>query len=473
MLLPLAIIVVFTTLACEITARKAWLPYWVTRKILHFVAVGACAVAALEIERQLLMWIVAGAEVVLVGLILTNQLMREESGRRAWGIVWFPLAFVLLLLVESDAHLIAFSMLVLAVCDPAATITGKLIGKRTYQLTGDPKSLEGNVAFVLSFCLLYLLAGPDIPAINFVVIGAIAVIVAASEAAGSYGADNLTVPLFTAFLLNAFLKDPIEPSALLTLIASGIFFSQIPRIQKSLTGGGIIAALLLAVVVSVGSRSMIWLLPLFVFFGSSLLIGKLFPAKTAASDAKHQQPRDATQVLANGAVYGFYAAFMWPEAGLIYGTIPQTEAWLLIIMAIATADTWSSEIGQHFKQPTYDLLRWRKVPPGLSGGVSVAGTVAGLVGSALLVGCCFWLIPHVNLELCLKIILAGFIGMLLDSLLGSMLQAKYRDSTTSRLSDTPSEHGELVRGFSWMTNDLVNFLAILIGVIAFGFILML
>lgn len=471
MLVTLLILVFITTVVCEIGARREWLPYWVIRKILHVVAVGACAIATLIIDRQLLTDIVAIAEVLLIVLVASGKLMRDETGRLAWGVVWFPLAFLSLLLFDVDTKIVAFSMATLAICDASATIVGKLFSKQTYQLTGDPKSLAGNVGFVVSFIILYALAGPIIPALDFVGVCCIAIIVASAEAVGSRGLDNLTVPIATAFLLGAFVTEPISSSALMLLIVFGVIFALLPRIRKSLTGGGIVAAFLLAVVVAVGSRSVEWLLPLFVFFGSSLLIGKFFPADNAASDAKHHQPRDATQVLANGAVYGFYAAFMWPSEDFLYLIYPQTEAWLLIIMAIATADTWSSEIGQYFKQPTYDLLRWRKVPPGLSGGVSVAGTLAGLAGAAFLVGCCFWLLPHSPIEFSLKIILYGFLGMLLDSLLGSLLQAKYLDPATNRLSDTPSENGELVRGYSWVTNDLVNFLAILIGVIVFEFFL--
>jgi uncharacterized membrane protein len=54
--------------------------------------------------------------------------------------------------------------------------------------------------------------------------------------------------------------------------------------------------------------------------------------------------------------------------------------------------------------------------------------------------------------------------MLLDSVLGSLFQAKYRDLVTGAFSDAPGEGKEQVAGFGWMTNDLVNFLSILLGV---------
>ena len=463
MLLPLAITVLLTTVLCETAARKKWMPYWITRKVLHFVAVAACAVASMKIERTLFTWIVGGVEVILIGLVLSNQLLREESGRRAWGIIWFPLALLLLLLFVRDDHMIAFSMLVLAVCDPAATVAGKLLAKNGYQLTGDPKSLVGNAAFFFAFVLmiwLYLPFGAWLGWGNLLALG---LVLTAAEALGSRGLDNLVIPLFAAWFLTR-PEATLADNHLLYLVLAALPFCWWMIRRRSLTAGGAITAALLGIVVVVGSGGVEWLLPLFVFLLSSSLIGKVLPVRTAAGDAKQKQPRDATQVLANGAMYGYLAAFTWPKEGFVYVIMPATEAWLLAAMAIATADTWSSEIGQYFKRPTYDLVRWRKVPPGLSGGVSLPGTLAGLAGSAVLVGTCFWLLPDSSFRTIVALIAGGFLGMLLDSILGSLFQAKYRNAITGALSDAPGAEKELTAGFGWMTNDLVNFLAILVGV---------
>lgn len=486
MLLPLALIVLLTTLFTELAARRKWLPYWLTRKILHIIAVGACAVASLQVERSLLIWIVAGAEVLLLILILTNQLMREESGRKAWGIVWFPLAFLVLLLGPAPRPVIAFSMWALALCDPAATIAGKLFAAKTYNLTGDEKSLVGNLAFAASFLLLALLfflpvqfsATPDDPYDYYSVVQLIgwpgilgmAVILTAGEALGSKGLDNLIIPLLAAWLWLG--VDADQYALLLPLIFGGGLFSWWMVGRRSLTAGGALTASILGIVVVIGSHSFFWLLPLFLFLLSSSLIGKLFPVSTAAGDAKQKLPRDATQVLANGAVYGFLGArFIQPCDSCLYYYHFPWEHLLILVAAMATADTWSSEIGQYFKRPTYDLIKWRKVPPGLSGGISLPGTLAGLAGSAFITGTCCWLLSYTNIEELLWLTFGGFFGMLLDSVLGSLFQAKYRDPKTGALSDTPSPNTELASGFSWVTNDLVNFAAILIGVWLFEYII--
>jgi uncharacterized protein (TIGR00297 family) len=482
--LILAFIVLTTTLITEIAARREWLPYWLTRKILHIIAVGACAVATFHVERELLTWIVAGAEVLLLILIFTNQLMREESGRRAWGIVWFPLAFLLLLIGPAPRPVIAFSMWVLALCDPAATIAGKLYARKTYNLTGDKKSLVGNLAFVASFLLLALLfflpvqfsvtpEGPHdyysvVQLIGWPGILSMAVILAAGESLGSKGLDNLIIPLLVAWLWLG--VDAGQYALLFPLILGSALFSWWMVNRGSLTAGGALTASLLGIAVVIGAHSFLWLLPLFLFLFSSSLIGRLFPATTAAGDAKQKLPRDATQVLANGVIYGWYALGLYDShSGLIRYFAPPLEYLLLLAAAIATADTWSSEIGQYFKWPTYDLAKWRRVPAGLSGGVSLPGTLAGLAGAAFIMGACYWLLPYPNMEHFLWITLGGFLGMLLDSVLGSLFQAKYRDSVTGALSDTPGPNTELASGFSWVTNDLVNFVTIMLGVWLFKY----
>ena len=467
MLIALSLTVLLTTLLCETAARRGWLPYWVTRKVLHLVAVGACAFAVLLLDRALLTAVVAVAEVGLLGLIVGNRLMREESGRRAWGIVWFPLAFLLLLLVVDDDRTVFLAMLTLAVCDPAATVVGKLFPWRPYDLTGDAKTLSGSLAFA-AVCALLLAALGFAPA-YWLHLPLYVGLLTLSEALGSRGLDNLYVPLLTAWLLE---WGAVESALPQLLFGGALLFGWVMVRRRSLDPGGAAAAVVLGSVVSLGAGP-VWLLPLFVFLLSSSLIGKLLPVATAAGDAKQKQPRDAVQVVANGGVYGLLAAGAIGAVGTYGGFAPPVEALLLVAMATATADTWSSEIGQYFGRPTYDLLRGRRVPPGLSGGVSDAGSAAGLLGAGLIGGLTFVLLPNAEPVDAAWVAATGFAGMLLDSVLGSALQATYR-TPAGHLTDAAGDGRVLVRGFRHMTNDLVNFLAIgltvLLGALAYGYL---
>ncbi|MEL7162833.1 MAG: DUF92 domain-containing protein, partial [Bacteroidota bacterium] len=300
------------------------------------------------------------------------------------------------------------------------------------------------------------------------VVAGVGILLAATEALGSRGLDNLLVPLFAAFFLSGVLElsDPAAP--LLLLLTYSFLFCWFLTARKSLTAGGSLTAALLGIVVILGTMNFFWLLPLVLFLGSSSVVGKLFPGTTAGGDAKQKQPRNATQVLANGAIYGLLILVAWPSEHLIYVRRPITDQLLLVAAAVATADTWSSEVGQHYRQPTYHLLTWRKIPAGLSGGVSLAGTLAGLLGAVFIALTCFWLLPYPTPGQVIQIIAAGFLGMLLDSLLGAAFQGKYRVAGTGELSDVAGERNELVGGYAWMTNDLVNFLAIFLTVLVYN-----
>ncbi len=237
---------------------------------------------------------------------------------------------------------------------------------------------------------------------------------------------------------------------LLPGIAFAILFVWYTRRKNALTPDGALAAAFSGLWV-LWFAGPLWLLPLFFFFISSTLLGKLVKSQSNATDVKHGQARDYRQVLCNGGIYTLLAT--WAKG-------PQSEQILLLMalsVAVSTADTWSSEIGQYFRQKTWDILRWKPVPAGLSGGVSAAGTAGGFAGAlALAIGCNFLISKQLDFKLVCFVTTGGFAGMLLDSLLGAGLQARYQDQQTGALSDQPAGYRHLVSGLPWMSNDAVN-----------------
>jgi uncharacterized protein (TIGR00297 family) len=211
--------------------------------------------------------------------------------------------------------------------------------------------------------------------------------------------------------------------------------------------GGAVAASLLGVWVIL-FQGLLWLVPLVVFFISSTLLGKVLRARSSTSDAKQGQPRDAAQVFANGGIYALAAALL-----------PTAEAHLIMAlsMTVATADTWASEIGIALKGRTYDIVGFKRVPVGLSGGISAGGTL-GAAGGAVLLGLVCALLLQASFPLLIMAgILAGLglTGMFMDSVLGSLLQAKYR-GPNGMLQDHSAQGALLVSGMAWMSNDAVN-----------------
>jgi uncharacterized protein (TIGR00297 family) len=446
-------------IAMELMARRGWLAQWVSRKILHIIAVGICAVTPLFLESLTwLKWIVLGAELILLFLVATGRLFSEAGGRRSWGIALFPIAYLALLWLFPDQRLlIVLPMGLLAISDAVAALVGQTLARRYYELTGDRKSLVGNTAFFLSGSTLLWLGWMGLTDATFQDFSIlpwllfVALFSTLFEALGSNGWDNIWIPMGSALLLWLGIQAP--PPLFLTVVSTlaGLLFIGITVRRSLLTLGGAWLAALLGVWVTIFSGP-IWLGPLFLFFFSSALLGKVFPAKSQYSDEKQGKARDHVQVLSNGALYGLFATlYPWqPE-------IAQTG--MLLSMAIATADTWSSELGVFFRGKTYDLLRWKPLPPGLSGGVSWQGTLAGGAGALLIASCTIWISGEQMRINWILIAGVGFVGMLADSLLGAALQAKYAHPATSEWQDRPVQDEKPVAGYSWMTNDRVNWVA--------------
>ncbi len=195
---------------------------------------------------------------------------------------------------------------------------------------------------------------------------------------------------------------------------------------------------------------------LLAFFISSSLLSRLGARrKRLLVDWGKQGARDASQVLANGGV-----------AMLCVALTPVTHAPLLLgfaaSLAAATADTWSTEIGTLARRAR-SILTFRPVATGLSGGVSLPGTLAQLAGAAFIAFVAY----EAPLTPFWPVAIGGIAGGLFDSILGASVQSLRWCPSCARPCETnPHVCGTpttMFRGLSWIDNDVVNFLATLCG----------
>lgn len=90
-------------------------------------------------------------------------------------------------------------------------------------------------------------------------------------------------------------------------------------------------------------------------------------------------------------------------------------------ITVAGADTIASEIGVRDKK-VYMITTFKRVEPGINGGVSVLGTVVSTV-AALLVAALGWFVLTEGLDVMLLLPFAmGVLGNLLDSVFGAVLE---------------------------------------------------
>jgi uncharacterized protein (TIGR00297 family) len=205
-----------------------------------------------------------------------------------------------------------------------------------------------------------------------------------------------------------------------------------------------------------------WMALLLAFFASSVALGRL---RRAAKHARTRavlddvRARTARQVLANGGLFGLGAlTAVAIDAG------PSVQGAALGALAAATADTWATEVGLAIGGTPRHILTFRPLAPGLSGGVTLAGTAATVAGAALLAllaRTLGWPAAAATAGA-----LGGVAGSLADSVLGATLQSRRRaaDGTlTERTADLRGIATMHATGLRWLDNDGVNFAATATG----------
>lgn len=230
---------------------------------------------------------------------------------------------------------------------------------------------------------------------------------------------------------------------------------------KVLTLSGVIAAMLVGISIQIGF-GMKGLILLGLFFGSSSVWSKFQQSKKKLYQEKLEkgERRDYVQVLANGGISALISLF-----AIIY----PASIWLFIFMvclASANADTWASEIGSLSKSKPFFITTLKRVDAGTSGAVSLLGIIAAMAGAFLIAFSGLLLWNQLSFKLLLIITLLGFIGNLIDTLLGALFQVKYiceqcqLETEKTYHCNRPTVKS---RGISCLNNDVVNFLSILLA----------
>lgn len=242
------------------------------------------------------------------------------------------------------------------------------------------------------------------------------------------------------------------------LLASGVAWGAYR--MRLLTHDGALGAVVVgASVFGLGGWQPSLLMVVF-FFTSSLL-----PRVLGRSGQSER--RNFWQVMANGGapMLAVWLGFLAPALA--------ERAWFACIasLACATGDTWATEMGMRYGRQPRLILTGAPVPPGTSGAVSLAGTVGALLGSGLIAGLGA-LTTGLSAGQFLWVWGAGLAGVMLDSLLGASVQARFVCRQCQKRTESRFHCGvpaEWRSGWRWLDNNGVNALATL-GTAVAGFI---
>ncbi len=175
--------------------------------------------------------------------------------------------------------------------------------------------------------------------------------------------------------------------------------------------------------------------------------------------------RNLQQVLANGVLLAMLAV-LYDTGGRENDGI--VAAFLGCVGAVA-GDTWATAVARFSSKEPRMITSGRRVPPGTPGAVSGIGIVlsgaAGVVASVLYFAASMIVdgettpVTLISTLSCAAIV-GALAGSLFDSFLGAACQAQYTDPG-GQLTDHPiagdGRSNTYVRGWCWLSNDLVNF----------------
>ncbi len=436
-----AILVV--TLLIEFAVRKNWLAYFLGRKLLHVIAIGTTAwIIDQGLESYNLGMILVASGILLLGILIQFKWgLQQES---SYGIALFPISLGGLLMLEVPAAWVATSAWILAVSDASAGWIGRKWGSPKYSFLSESKSYQGALAFFITALICMGMRFPDLHVGWWIMLSLLPTL---TELFSWRGSDNLFLPIFTVAWIQLLLRTPHLGSwiwAGVTVLFL-IFLAWLVIHKNWLDHTGWWAAVWVAAILWMSGGWKALSAPVFLLVLGSVA-GRLFRANHSS------EKRTAQQVFSNGWIgvvlymmYGLTDQFHW-----------QLLAWSSF--AISVCDTISSEVGTAIGGKTYNILSFRVMQPGMSGGISFAGTSAGFVALLVLAGCLYFILPVSPIEL-MWVIATGMMGMLVDSCMGSRWQALWKQGDNWIEVSGAQPDVLLVKGLPWLDNHWVNFLS--------------
>jgi uncharacterized protein (TIGR00297 family) len=373
----------------------------------------------------------------------------SAAGGGVWtGIVIYPISVLaLILLYRHDLHIAAAAWAIMALGDGTASVAGGALGGPALPWNRE-KTWSGFLGFIVAGtagayvltrwvavgAALRLIHGapalaPEVaPGVVLRICAAAALVGALVESVPVRLDDNATVPLVAGgfmyclyFVERSALSSnlPFLGRRILVAAAVNLALAAVALGLKLVNRSGAVCGFLLGVAVYLGWGYKSFLM-MFAFFAIGSMATRFGYARKAARGVAERRggARSWREALANSLAGAFFA--------LLVITTHHQYAFLMAMIAAfaeATGDTVSSEIGQYLSERSYLITTLKPVSAGEDGGITIGGTVAGALASAVVVAL------GLGLGLCGKgsaliALAAAVAGNLFDSLLGATLERR-------------------------------------------------
>ncbi len=396
-------------------------------------------------QRSMLLLICTGTVFSVITYNLKKFNFIHATSGTSLGTLFYPFGILLsfLILYNMPVSYFRIALMILSLSDTIANLCGEIkkLNMR-FAIFKDTKSIFGVIGFAISAIIIHIVLLPEPVSRDYLYILLSVIAAIHFEIISVRGSDNFTIPvgcsLFFLFTHGSSL-DSFYPVIIIPLTAAGsiILFK-----KNILTQYGSFAAYILGIYLFTIAGAA-WSIPVVTFFITSVIFTKINGSVNHKTDDSNR--RNVWQVCANI----FFAAAS--SVGFLLTGNNIFIYFFISLIATVTADTWASEIGPVFSKKCFSLADFTFKESGISGGVSIPGTIAALLGSLIISVLSYYIFfNRIDPALIIIITLAGFAAMFVDSLLSAFLEPKLFNMTffiNKKNQDSPTP------------NDIVNLTA--------------
>lgn len=161
-------------------------------------------------------------------------------------------------------------------------------------------------------------------------------------------------------------------------------------------------------------------------------------------------------------IYQIVCNVLIPAFSIILYKVSDNNNFYIIYYCViggSLADTLASSIGLLSKGVIFNPLTFKRMKKGTSGAVSLLGYLASFMGGVI-IGFIYFIKVH-NIKIWLLISLMAFLGSYLDSVFGVLIQGLYKCKICKKECEEKihcNKKTTLIKGFSFVNNNVVNFL---------------
>lgn len=473
----------------EIIEKKTRLDKTVCRKLTHIISAFVWVICWFFFGCSIHWVLLNGLGTIALGVVVFGNKMQayeRDDAKKSYGLFFFGLVTFVVACVTFAVYELAgaeigmklyyyagIAYYCLALGDGLAPIVVKLFKNHNVQLTKN-RSLVGTLTvFIVSFLTVWAFTAIFNIKMNVLFMVSVASVTCIAEFYGVRGLDNIFIDLFVFgyLVMNLF---GLVGTVFMTVIAISPVLTCLVYLSKSLSfSGGLSTVIMFYTIGYVSGEDfapIVFVTVMFLIASAFAIVSKKVKESREGEKENVKHTRTASQVVAVGLV---------ATISLIVYHVTALSIFCLLYYVCITeqfADSVASDIGCLTKGKNVNIIGFKPVEKGISGGISVLGTCLALVSAFMLMVIPFAIRIEQMSTLCYVLAsVIAFVGALMDSVLGSLFQALYKCRVCGEKTESEyhcGEKAELIKGFPIIKNVTVNLLT---SVFTFGagFILLL